>query len=390
MNGWRINMTKSFLFKQSYYRFMLALSLSISVILSSETSFSQEAHSDEENHNEEEIEVSLTNEQIKAAGITTIKFKLGKVSESIAATGEVRANDYASSIITPRIPSIIIERHARLGDRVEVNQPLITLFSVEMASAQAKFINVSREWQRVKNLGSDIVSAKRYLQVETDYLQLLAQLKSYGMSTEDIDKLYKTSLLNKPGEYALYSTQTATIASDDFLVGAMVEPGTVLFKLINEDTVWIESAVSLGQFEQAFKSNRAVIEVGNYMAEARILVADEFVDEETRRRKIRLAVENEEHILHPGQFVNVEFLISGNEEGYSVPREAVLRSADGDWQLFIQDEDGGFLPREVEILKISGDQYVVSNVNEGETVVVTGAFFIQSELAKSGFSVHNH
>lgn len=384
-------MTKSSLMKKHYYHPLLALVLAFALILPSEISYSQDVHADEEEaHDDEEIEIAFTQEQISAAGITTIKLCLDKVTESISATGEVRANDYASSIITPRIPSIIIERHARMGDRVDINQPLLTLFSVEMASAQAKFINVSREWQRVQNLGSDIVSAKRYLQAETDYLQLLAELKSYGMSAEDINRLYETSELSKPGEYDLYSSQVATIASDDFLVGALVEPGTVLFKLIDEDTVWIESAVSLGQFDQAFGASRAIIGVDDYMAEARVLIADEIVDEETRRRKIRLVVENKDHNLHPGQFVNVEFLIPGEEDGYLVPKEAVLRSADGDWQLFVQDDDGGFLPREVEILKSSGDRYVVSNVNDGETVVVTGAFFIQSELAKSGFSVHNH
>ena len=68
----------------------------------------------------------------------------------------------------------------------------------------------------------------------------------------------------------------------------------------------------------------------------------------------------------------------------------MLRSPDGDWLLFVQDEDGGFLPREVEILNSSGDQYEISGVAVGENIVITGAFFIQSEFAKSGFSVHNH
>lgn len=377
--------------KIPYSHFLrLAMCLLFANFLPLEISYSQDVHLEDEEHDDEEIEVSLTQDQILAARITTIKMQLDKVTESISATGEIRANDYASSIITPRIPSIIIERHAQLGDRVNLNQSLVTLFSVEMASTQAKFINVSREWQRVKNLGSDIVSVKRYLQAETDYLQTLAELKSYGMSTEEINRLSETSELNNPGEYDLYSTQNATISSDDFLVGALVEPGVVLFKLINEDTVWVESAVSIGQFAEAFSSSRAIIKVGDYSAEGQVLIADEVVDEDTRRRKIRLVVDNKDHSLHPGQFVDVEFLIPGEEEGFSVPKEAVLRSADGDWQLFIQDDDGGFLPREVEILKSSGDRYVVSDVEVGDMVVVTGAFFIQSELAKSGFSVHNH
>ena len=349
------------------------------------SSYAQEEHSDEE-----EIEISLTQEQINAAGITTAKLVLTKINDSLFATGEVRANDYASSIITPRISSIIIERHTRMGDRVDLGQPLLTLFSVDLASTQARFINVSQEWKRVQNLGSDIVAAKRFIQAETDYRELIALLKAYGMSDEEISVLYNSGDLQKPGEYDLYSSQMGTVASDDFIEGALVEPGTVLFKLINEDTVWIESAVSSGQFDDAFGANSAIIKVDDFEAEARVVNAEEIVDEETRRRKIRLIVDNKDHKLHPGQFVAVEFLTTGEEDGFSVPKQAVLRSADGDWQLFIQDDDGGFLPREVEILRSSGNQYVVSDVKEGESVVITGAFFIQSELAKSGFSVHNH
>ncbi|MCP5381349.1 MAG: efflux RND transporter periplasmic adaptor subunit [Kordiimonadaceae bacterium] len=346
----------------------------------------QEVHEDEN----ERPEISLTSDQIKTAGIKTIKIAEGKIKNTIKATGEVRSNDYNSSIITPRIPSIVIERHARLGDKIEMGETLVTLFSIDMADAQAKFINLSNEWERVKNLGPDIVAAKRYLQSETDFLTVMAQLKSYGMSAEQINLLKQTSALEKPGEYDLYAPQKGTIASDDFLIGSMVEPGTPLFKLIDEDTVWIESAISSSQFEKAFKATRAIISFDNEIGEAQVVVADENVDEDTRRRNIRLIYGNSDHRLHPGQFVDVDFIISSQENGIAVPKDAVLRSEDGDWMLFVQDADGGFIPREVEILSSNNNYHVVSNIRSGEVIVTQGAFFIQSELAKSGFSIHNH
>jgi hypothetical protein len=58
--------------------------------------------------------------------------------------------------------------------------------------------------------------------------------------------------------------------------------------------------------------------------------------------------------------------------------------------IYLQDEDGDFKPREISIVRAIGDNYLISGVNIGERAVINGAFFIHSEFAKSGFSVHNH
>lgn len=362
-----------------------AFAVSVLLILNTSTiTYAQEKTA------EEEIEISLTAEQITSAEITTQNLTLSRVEESLNTTGEVLSNAYASSLVTPRIPSIVVNRHAKLGEQVEKGQLLATLFSLDMANTQSLFINVSQEWDRIRKLSRDIITVKRYNQAETEYQKILAQLIAYGMSDADVDTLYKTGDLKKPGEYEVYALQSGTVTSDDFLVGALIDPGTVLFKLIDEKFVWIESAVPSSQFDLAFEATKAIIRLDDFIGEARIISAAETIDEATRRRNIRLSIENQNHKLHPGQFVDVEFLSLSTSQGFLVPKTAVLRSSDGDWTLFIQDADGGFLPREVDILKSVGEQYVIAGVNEGENIVITGAFFIQSELAKSGFSVHNH
>jgi len=68
----------------------------------------------------------------------------------------------------------------------------------------------------------------------------------------------------------------------------------------------------------------------------------------------------------------------------------LLRSADGDWQVLLETAPGRFEAKEVEVLRSVGNQSLIRGLKIGSTVVTQGAFFIQSEIAKSGFSVHNH
>ncbi len=74
----------------------------------------------------------------------------------------------------------------------------------------------------------------------------------------------------------------------------------------------------------------------------------------------------------------------------AVPVNAVLRSPDGDWMIFTEHEAGEFEPQEIELVRTVGDISVIEGIEPGTRVVTQGAFFVQSELAKAGFSVHNH
>lgn len=87
---------------------------------------------------------------------------------------------------------------------------------------------------------------------------------------------------------------------------------------------------------------------------------------------MHIEVINLGHQLHAGQFV--ETLIEGKstERGIAVPLAAVLRSADGDWQVFVETAPGRFEPREVEVVRTAGDQMVIEGIAEGVTLVTKG------------------
>ncbi|HFE38524.1 MAG TPA: biotin/lipoyl-binding protein, partial [Gammaproteobacteria bacterium] len=86
------------------------------------------------------------------------------LGNEITAPGEIALDQYKTSFVTPRISGQITKRHARLGQRVKRGSPLVSLTSVELAGAQGDAIVAHQEWRRVKALGQDVVSKRRYVE----------------------------------------------------------------------------------------------------------------------------------------------------------------------------------------------------------------------------------
>jgi YHS domain-containing protein len=101
-------------------------------------------------------------------------------------------------------------------------------------------------------------------------------------------------------------------------------------------------------------------------------------DPVTRTLKVRLEAENPGFILRPDMFVDVELPVSV-PAGVSVPVDALLDSGRAK-RVFIDHGDGFFEPREVETGARFDDRVViVKGLKEGERVVVTGTFLVDSE-----------
>jgi len=334
----------------------------------------------------------LTPEQLKTAGIEVTRLTLGNVAGTLTAPGEVILNDYRTVKITPRIAAQIIERHARLGDNVEQGQPLVTLSSVEMAQAEGKLLVADREWRRVKSLGRKVVSEKRYTEARVNRDQASAKVHAYGMSHDEITSLLDAkSKISADGTFSLVATLKGRILMDDFVIGERVEPGRELMVIADESVMWVEARVRPADAARISSGNPATIKIGNKIFQAKVSQIHHTLDETTRTLAVRLDVENVDDKLHPGMFVNVRIQTNTVIQALSVPESAVLRSPDGDWQVLVQqDEPGEFKAVEVEVKYVSDGKAVIDGIKPGTSVVTQGAFFVQSELAKSGFEVHNH
>lgn len=124
----------------------------------------------------------------------------------------------------------------------------------------------------------------------------------------------------------------------------------------------------------------------------RVVFISPRVDTRTRTVKIRVDIENEEHLLKFGMFVTGEIEIATMEEGLYVPENAVQRLEDGN-VVFLPGDDGDeFEIREVRTgVRAGGSIEILEGLAEGDRVVSAGSFYLKSELLKGEFGDgHNH
>lgn len=355
--------------------------------------------------NEEPSVIKLAPAQIKQVGLETEVIKLQPRLQVLRASGTVAFNAYKLADVTTLVAGAIQKRYVRLGDTVKEGQKLVTITSSELAQAEAGYLRAEAEhrkskldFDRLESLVKEkIVSQSRFQQVSSvhqaahaNLAAARAGLASYGLSKETIDSLIKST---KYGQLTLQAPSPGTVLTDDFRIGQHIAAGTRLMQIVDESTVWIELKLSQAQIADIHVGQSAIVTTKynktNYPA--KVINVYHQLDTATRTVGVRLIVENQSDDLHPGMFVSAEIKAGhGNEKVLLVPAEAVQRQG-SELIVFVEEEPGHFERREVEVGKTSmGMIPVLQGVQEGESVVIKGAFSLASELAKSGFAVHNH
>ena len=371
---------------------ILGLSLSIATPAYAEQEHEQHEESSEDGHgdhgdehNEESSGITLSQEQQDLVNIKVEALKARNLEYSIYAPGEIQANGYTSYLVSPRVDSVVMKRHKALGDHVEKGDKLVTLFSESVAEAKSSIIVAGAEWKRVKQLGRKAVGANRFVKAQNDYELAKARLMAFGLSQQAIDD--STIPL---GEYTLTANINGAILTDEFQQGQRVEAGHSLMLLSDESQLWVVARIQASVQLELPIGTLAQVEVGNRFYPAKVSQEAHIIDETTRTRVIRLLVDNPEDTLHPGEFADVYFSMSTKSAVLVVPENALMRSADGDWAIFIESEDNQFTSHEVELGRIMGGSREIFGLDAGTKVVTVGAFFVASEIAKGGFDPHGH
>jgi cobalt-zinc-cadmium efflux system membrane fusion protein len=380
---------------------LLSLTLlinSVSPAISAETSHQDHSpvsgldeHEDNNDQHQEGV-VSLTAEQMTTAGIVVEPLQLQLIHSFINAPGEATFNSYKTAVISPRISAQLIEQHVVLGESVRKGQVIVTLSSVDMAEAQAKVIMTYLDWTRIKSLGKKIIAEQRYLEAQIDWELAKAKAIAYGMTQDQINSLVKSNNFSRAnGRFDLVALIDGTILKEDHLIGQQIEPGQELNVITDESSMWVIANVAPDIASEISVGNKASVQWANKSFPATVSQIYHNLDEVTRTSRIRLDVENDEDVLHSGLFVDTQIETSNQTKVLLVPESAVLRSAEGDWQVFVeQGEVGEFKGVEVKVIDTRNGKTTIEGLEVGTAVVVEGAFFVQSELSKSGFEIHNH
>ena len=165
--------------------------------------------------------------------------------------------------------------------------------------------------------------------------------------------------------------------------GQMVEAGMKLYRIADLSTVWVQSQVYEQDLAFIKLGQEAVVSL-SYLPDrkfrGRVTYIYPTVDEKTRTAKVRMEFHNPGFFLKPGMFATVQIESELVAEAVLVPDMAVLRSGEKN-TVFIALDGGKFEPRTVTIGARSEDNayQVLSGLKEGERVVTSGQFMLDSE-----------
>lgn len=343
---------------------------------------SEDKHEHEAEHKEEHKEegVELSPERQRAQGVVVAPLEPRPVPETLRAAAEIGFNENRRVVVTARSGGWAEKVGAFANERVRANELLAEIYSPEFLSAQQEYLLIL---DRAARAG------------ETDAQSLLAdagqRLRLLGLTDEEIQELART---RKP--YPLlhvHSPIQGTVVEHKLNTGDTVQPGQPLYVIADLSSVWARISLTETQLARVLPDQRVTLTVKAYPGErfrGKVLSLGANMDEATRTVKARAAIVNSGERLKPGMFADAEIAVGDRAPALALPEEAVLRNAEGEWVVYVEEEPGHFKPRKVKVLRNAGGQVVVDGVKPGTRVVTKGAFFVQSELAKGGFEVHSH
>ncbi|MCX5731754.1 MAG: efflux RND transporter periplasmic adaptor subunit, partial [Deltaproteobacteria bacterium] len=102
------------------------------------------------------------------------------------------------------------------------------------------------------------------------------------------------------------------------------------------------------------------------------------MDEQTRTLKVRATVNNEEALLRPGMFCEVQVLVAVGKETIAIPKVAVLSDEGNDF-VFRHLKDDYYVRRAVKKGRaFDGSVEILDGLKVGETIISDGSFLLKS------------
>ena len=294
----------------------------------------------------------------------------GPLRRTIRTVGVIDFDETALADVTTKFRGWIEKLHAdSTGKQVHRGESLFEIYSPELYSAQTEYLLALDQVARGTS-GSDSLKASA-----------LTKLKFFDISDEQIDELGKTKQANKT--VRVNAPRDGIVVEKMAVQGQMVDAGMKLYRLADLSLVWVLAQVYEQDLAFVKLGQEAVMRV-SYLRDrefrGRVTYIYPTLDEKTRTARVRMEFHNPGFFLKPAMFATVEIRAELEPSTLLVPDMAVLRSGEKN-TVFVALDGGKFDPRAVTLGPRSENNLyqVLSGLTEGERVVTSGQFMLDSE-----------
>ncbi len=383
---------------------------------------------------EESRQITLSPAQKARMRIATVPVERRYPTVEIRLVGKVTYDETRLAYITAWVPGRIDDLFVDYtGVRVKEGDHMVELYSPELLSAQEELLQALRAMANLSN--STVASVRRSAAGTVDAAR--DKLRLWGLSADQIAEIERSG---KASELVtIYSPASGVVIDRNAQEGMYVETGTRIFTVADLDEVWVQLDAYESDLQWLRYGQTVHFTTEAYSGEdfnGIVSFIDPVLDSQTRTVNVRVNVDNRDGRLKPEMFVRAKVaaqlarharvfdpsligkwvspmhpeiikdapgqcdicgmdLVPAETLGYSsvsdvnhgapliIPATAPLLT--GTRAIVYVEQEGADRPtyvgREVVLGPRAGDSYVVeSGLSEGELVVVSGNFKIDSAL----------
>lgn len=301
-------------------------------------------------------------------GIRTARVSAGTFAAPVAAVGSVAYDERLVELVQARANGFLERLYVRAQlDPVRKGQPLAELYVPEWVAAQEEFLVARR-------LGdAQLVDAARQ------------RMRLVGMDEEQVRRVAASGKVHP--RITLTAPVSGIVSELAVREGATVMAGAPLFRINGLQTVWIDVDVQESNAARVRRGAPAKVTVPAFPGTAlqgRVSAVLPQVASETRTLKARIELPNPGMRLVPGMFAQVHLTPPAGAGALVVPTEAVIRTGARTVVIAALGE-GKFRPVEVRTgMEGGGRTEITGPLEEGQQVVVSGQFLLDSEASLKG------
>lgn len=299
------------------------------------------------------------------------------LSHIIHTVGRVAFDEERMVHVHPKIEGWIEHMFIdKTGQWVKQNDVLLSIYSPQLVASQQEYILALNNRKALSKSPIESIrqGAKDLVKSSHSRLQLL------DVPDHQIRQLAKTQKIMK--SLHLHSPADGIVIKIGAREGQFITPSTELYMIADLSQVWVYADIY--EYELPWVKQGDTVEMRLAGIPGRVFKGSldyvyPYAEAKTRTIKVRLAFDNPELQLKPDMFTEITIHSSKQVNAIVIPEQAIIRSGIRN-QVFVVKDQGKYEPRLVTLgLASNGKVAIKEGIKEGESVVTSAQFLIDSE-----------
>ena len=325
----------------------------------------------------------LNERQQMLANIHTDTATIKSIASFNTLTGTVVIDEAGVKVVTSKIKGRIEKLFIKNpGSKIERGDEIFQLYSENLLAEENDFIHLLKqkeEFSSQKELIDKMIQSAR------------KKLLLWGLTSNQIADIERSKTASPL--ISMFSEVSGYLSLIETREGQYVNEGDVLFEVTDLKKVWVEAQFYADEGVSYRNSPSILLSFDALPGETfygKIVYANPVIENNTKISLVRIGVENPDEKIKPGMMAFVH-LTNGEKKTLVVPRSSLI--LDKMKTIWVQSEPGMFERRMVQTgLENGREVEIISGVNEGDLIVISGAYLLNSEfiLKKGGAVKHQH